>query len=219
MRIIRPAVAAVVLVLLAAACGSDDSSSPSTTTQPAPTPGAIEPLVVPAAPSPLRRVSDAEAGTGLLEPTGASAVPNTTADQLRALGFQRGWSRFFLGPDRSSVTLYVLAFGGPDGPRYLQEQFASEARSGKEFLPLPGVPGAVAEVGPTPRGNGSAETVVAAGRYAVIVTAGGPGAAESYRTVAGRVVADQIARLRAAQSTDRTAPVSTSSTQPRTSAG
>ena len=62
-------------------------------------------------------------------------------------------------------------------------------------------------------------TVVAAGRYAVVVTVGGPGDAAAYGDVLGRIVSDQKKVLDSAQSTERTAPETTSSTQPRTSAG
>ena len=218
----RGAIVAVALLtaFTAAGCGGGDGSAdgPTTTTVPAPSADALAGLVLPAA-EPYRTVPDAEAGTGAVDPA-VESVPYTTAAQLTALGFQRGWDRVFVAPDRSSVFLTVLAFGSPQGARYLQEQFAEEPLPGKRFRPLPGRPDVVAEVGRTPKGNASAATVVAVGRYAVIATAGGPRPeSDEYLAVLGRVVSRQAAALERAQATERTVPSSTSSTQPRTSSG
>jgi len=212
------AVALLTAFTVAGCGGGDGSATAPMTTLPAPSGDAVAALVLPAA-EPYRTVPDAEAGTGAVDPA-VEPVPYTTAAQLTALGFQRGRDRVFVAPDRSSVFLTVLAFGSPEGARYLQEQFAEEPLPGKRFRPLPGRPGAVAEVGRTPKGNASAATVVAVGRYAVIATAGGPRPeSDEYLEVLGGVVGRQVAAFERAQATERTVPSSTSSTQPRTSSG
>lgn len=193
------------------ACGGGGGAqAPTTTTWPAPSAEQVALLVLPAA-EPFRAVPDAEAGTGAVDPA-TDQVPYTTAAQLEALGFQRGWDRVFVAPDRSSVLLTVLVFGSPDGARYLEDQFASEPLPGKEFRPLPGRPDSVAEVGRTPKGNASAATVVAVGRYAVVATAGGPRTEpDAYLDELGRIVRRQIEVIERAGASGRPSPSSTTS--------